>query len=86
METQRKPYYVLRLNTSNLFLHEGIGREVYQNGGYTLQLYLTDEEVKKYDGKKVYKLLKPYRGIMKKRNMSMPGELILYTICEVLYA
>jgi len=82
---QRKPYYVLRMKTSNLILHEGIGREVYPVSGNAIQLYLTDEEVRKYDGNKVCKVLEPYREIMKKRYMFMPAELILYAICEVLY-
>lgn len=87
METhERKPYYVLRMKTSNLVLHEGIGREVYPNGGNALQLYLTDEEVRKYDGNKVYEILEPYSEIMKKRYMYIPVELIIYAICEVLYA
>ena len=81
---ERKPYYVLRLKTSNLVLHEGIAREVYPHG-YAIQLYLTDNEAQKYDGNKVCKVLKPYREIMKKRYMYMPPELILYAICEVLY-
>lgn len=83
---ERKPYYVLRLKTSNLVLHEGIGREVYQHSGNTVQLYLTDEEVRKYDGIKVCKVLEPYSEIMKKRYMYIPVELLLYGICEVLYA
>lgn len=81
---ERKPYYVLRLKTSNLVLHEGIGREIYSNGN-AIQLWLTDEEVQKYDGNKVCKVLEPYSEIMKKRYMYMPAELILYAICEVLY-
>ena len=80
---ERKPYYFLRMKTSNLVLHEGIAREV--NPHYGIQLYLTDEEVWKYDGIKVYKVLEPYKEIMKKRYMYMPVELILYAICEVLY-
>lgn len=82
---ERKPYYVLRLKTSNLVLHEGIVRDVYPNNGNGIQLYLTDEEVQKYDGKKICKILEPYREIVKKRYMYMPTELILYAICEVLY-
>ena len=86
METhERKPYYILRMNSSNLVLHEGIGREVYPHYGNTIQLYLTDEEVQKYDGKKVNKVLERYSKIIKKRYMYMPVELILYAICEVLY-
>lgn len=55
METQqRKPYYVLRYNTANLVLHEGVGIDVYPNSGKAIQLYLTDEEVHKFDGKKKY--------------------------------
>lgn len=83
---ERKPYYVLGLKTSNLVLHEGIGREVYPHSGNAIQLYLTDEEVQKYDGKKVCKVLKQYSKIMKKRYMYIPTELILYAISEVLYA
>lgn len=57
---ERKPYYVLRMKTSNLVLHEGIGREVYPNSGNAIQLYLTDEEVRKYDGNKAYEILEPF--------------------------
>ena len=81
---ERKPYYVLRLKTSNLKLHEGVAREVYSHGN-EIQLYLTDEEVQKYDGNKVGEILKPYNDIMKKRYMYMPPELILYAIEEVIY-
>lgn len=82
---ERKPYYVLRMKTSNLILHEGIGRKVYSHNGSAIQLYLTDKEVRKYDGNKVCKVLEPYSEIMKKRYMYTPVELILYAICEVLY-
>lgn len=82
---ERKPYYVLRLKTSNLKLHEGIGREIYPLSGNAIQLYLTDEEVQKYDGNKVGEILKPYNDIMKKRYMYMSPELIFYAIEEVIY-
>ena len=85
METQRKPYYVLRYKTSNLVLHEGIGIEVYPNSGKPIQLYFTDEEVQKFDGKKIGKELEPYNEVMKNRALQLPVELILYAICEVLY-
>ena len=77
---QRKPYYVLRLKTSNLVLHEGIARDVYPNSGNGIQLYLTDEEVQKYDGNKVCEVLEPYREIMKKRYMYIPTEIIYESI------
>lgn len=86
METQRKHYYVLRPYASNIVLHEGIAREVYPHGGNGIQLYLTDEEVQKYDNIKALKILKPYIEIMSKRYMYIPPELIIYAICEVLYA
>lgn len=91
METQqqqRTPYYVLRLFSSNLKIHEGILREIYPNNGHgcAIQIYLTDEEVQKYDGYKVYKILKPYIEITKKRYMYIPSELVFYAISEVLYA
>lgn len=82
---ERKPYYVLRMKTSNFILHEGIAREVYPHSGSGIQLYLTDDEVYKYDGHKVSKVLEPYYEIMRKRFMYMSSELILYAICEVLY-
>lgn len=85
METRRKPYYVLRYKTSNLVLHEGIGIEVYPNSGKPIQLYLTDEEVQKFDGKKIGKELEPYNEVMKNRALQLPAGLILYAICEVLY-
>lgn len=83
---ERKPYYVLRLKTSSFILHEGKARDVYSNSGNGIQLYLTDEEVQKYDNKRVIEVLKPYYEIIKKRSMYMPPELIFYAICEVLYA
>lgn len=83
---ERKPYYVLRMKTSNFILYEGIRREVYPHSGNGIQLYLTVEEVQKYDGKKVCKVLEQYNEILKKRYMYTPTELILYAICEVLYA
>lgn len=82
---ERKPYYVLRMKTSNFILHEGIAREVYPHSGNGIQLYLTDDEVYKYDDHKVGKVLEPYYEITRKRFMYMPSELILYAICEVLY-
>ena len=83
---ERKPYYVLRLESSSFILHEGIAREVYHpNGGYGIQLYLTDDEAERYDSRKVDKLLEPYFEIMKKRYMYMPAELILYAIEKVLF-
>lgn len=82
---ERKPYYVFRMKNSNLALHEGSAR-IYYRGGNAIQLYLTDEEVQKYDGNKVYKVIEPYCEITKKRYMYIPSELILYAICEVLYA
>lgn len=81
---ERKPYYVLSMKTSNLKLHEGVAREVYSHGN-EIQLYLTDDEVKKYDGHKVGKVLEPYYEIMRKRFMYIPRELILYAIEEVIY-
>lgn len=81
----RKPYYILRLKTSNFILHEGIAREVYPHSGNGLQLYLTDEEVRKYDSRKAGSLLEPYYEITKKRSMYMPTELILYAIEKVIY-
>ena len=86
METQqRKPYYVIRVRYSCLKLREGIGREVYPHSGKAIQLYLTDEEVQKYDPEAVRQILKPYAEITFKRLIDMPAELILYAISEVLY-
>lgn len=82
---ERKPYYVLRPKTSNFILHEGIAREVYPYSGNGIQLYLTDEEARKYDSRKVCKLLEPYACVLVKRYMYMPTELILYAIEKVLY-
>lgn len=82
---ERKPYYILRLKNNSL-LHAGNARDVYPNSGNGIRLYLTDEEVQKYDNKKVIEVLKPYYEIMNKRDMYIPTELILYAICEVLYA
>lgn len=82
---ERKPYYDLRMKNSNLDLHEGSAR-IYYHGGNAIQLYLTDEEVQKYDGNKVCKVIEPYHEIIKKRTMHISTELILYAICEVLYA
>ena len=88
METQRKPYYVLRHFSSNLKLHEGMLREIYPNHGHGggIQLYLTDEEVQKYNPKAVKEILRPYAEITIKRYMYVPSELVFYVICEVLYA
>lgn len=83
---ERKPYYVLRLKTSNLKLHEGNAREVYPSSGNAIQLYLADEEVQKYDNKRVIEVLEPYYENTKKRYMYMPSELVFYAISEVLYA
>lgn len=56
----RKPYYVLRLKTSNFVLHEGIAREVYPHSGGAIQLYLTDEEVQKYNSEAINEIIRPY--------------------------
>ena len=85
METQRKPYYVIRQHTSYSKLREGIGREVYPYSGNAIQLYLTDEEVQRYDQEAVRQILRPYAQITSKRYLYIPVELILYAICEVLY-
>ena len=86
METQqRKPYYVIRYKDSFSKLREGIGREVYPHNGNAIQLYLTDEEVQKYDPEAVRQILKPYAQITLKRYLYLPAELILYAISEVLY-
>ena len=86
METQqRKPYYVIRYKDSFSKLREGIGREVYPHSGNATQLYLTDEEVQKYDPEAVRQILKPYAEITLKRYLYLPAELILYAISEVLY-
>lgn len=73
------------MKNSNLDLHEGSVR-IYYHGGNAIQLYLSDEEVQKYDNKKVCKVIEPYCEITKKRCMYISTELILYAICEVLYA
>ena len=85
METQRKPYYVLRPYSSKMVLHAGIGKEAYSHNGNVIQLYLTDGEIHKYDNKKVCKVLEQYTETIKSRCMYMPSELILYAISEVLY-
>lgn len=82
----RKPYYIRRMFSSNFTLHEGLGREVYPHSGHAIQLYLSDEEVQKYSSEEIKKILKPYNEVTSKRYMYMPVELILYAICEVLYA
>ena len=83
---ERKPYYVLRPYNSSFKLHEGVGRKVYPHSGSAIQLYLTDEEVQKYNQEAVSEILRPYAEITMNRYMNMPVELILYAICEVLYA
>lgn len=84
---ERKPYYVLRQSGSNLKLHKGILREIYPNNGHGggIQIYLTDEEVQKYNHEAVMKIIRPYAEITMKRYMYIPTELVLYAICEVLY-
>ena len=82
---ERKPYYILRMFGSHFTLHEGVGREVYPNSGNGIQLYLTDEEVQKYNSEAICEILKPYAEVTLKRCHYMPAELILYAIEEVLY-
>jgi hypothetical protein len=82
---ERKPYYVLRLRTLNLVLHEGIAREVYPHSGGQIQLYLTDEEVQKYNSEAINEILRPYVEIIMKRYMYIPVELILYAISAVIF-
>lgn len=82
---ERKPYYILRMKKSSFILREGKVGEVCPNSA-RIQLYLTDEEVQKYDNKRVIEVLKPYFEIVKKRSMYIPSELLFYAICEVLYA
>ena len=84
---ERKPYYILRIFCSNFILHEGILREIYPNHGHGggMQLYLTDEEVHKYNHEAICEVLRPYADITVKRCHYMPAELILYAISEVLY-
>lgn len=88
METQRKPYFISRIAKGQSFkIHEGIAlTRISGSSGTTLQLYLTDEEVQKYDNKKVCNILKPYIEITNKRYMYIPSELIFYAVSEVLYA
>ena len=85
METQRKPYYVLRITNSCSKLREGTVRQVYTRSGKAIQLYLTDEEVQKYNQEAVRQIIRPYAEITLKRSIDMPAELILYAISEVLY-
>ena len=85
METQRKPYYVIRVCNSCSKLREGIGREAYPHSGKAIQLYLTDEEVQKYNQEAAKEILRPYAEITLKRCLNIPPELILYAISEVLY-
>lgn len=82
---ERKPYYVLRMMTSNFVLHEGIAREVYPHSGNSIQLYLTDDEVQKYNPEAICEILRPYAEVTLKRSMYILVELILFAICEVLY-
>lgn len=87
METQRKPYFISRIAKGQSFkIHEGFSLSNGHSGGTVLQLYLTDEEVQKYDNKKVCNILKPYNDITNKRYMYIPSELIFYAVSEVLYA
>lgn len=83
---ERKLYYILRPSGSSFILHEGIGRDKYLNGGNSIQLYLTDEEVQKYNSEAIKEIIRPYAEITMKRYMYIPTEFILYGICEVLYA
>ena len=87
METKRKPYFISRIAKRQSYkLHEGFPLSYRSGGGTALQLYLTDEEVQKYDNNKVRNILKPYTEIMNKRYMYVPSELVFYAIYEVLYA
>ena len=87
METQRKPYFISRIAKRQSFkIHEGFSLSNGHCGGTVLQLYLTDEEVQKYDNKKVCNILKPYIEITNKRYMYIPSELIFYAVSEALYA
>ena len=87
METQRKPYFISRIAKGQSFkLHDGFSLIGRTGGGTSIQLYLTDEEVQKYDNNKVRKILKPYIEIMNKRYMYIPTELVFYAVSEVLYA
>jgi hypothetical protein len=81
----RKPYYVLRPVNSNFKLHEGIGRDKYPNSGNAIQLYLTDEEVQKYNSEAIKEIIQPYTEISMKRCMYIPAELILYAISAVIF-
>ena len=83
---ERKPYYIIRyINNLSSKLREGIVREVYPHNGNAIQLYLTDEELQKYDPEVVRQILRPYAEITLKRSLCLPPELILYAISEVLY-
>jgi len=82
---KRKPYYVLRLKSSNFILHEGIAREVYPHNGSGIQLYLDDDERDRFDAGRVRNILEPYARDLEKRCMCMPTELILYAIEKVIY-
>ena len=83
---ERKPYYILRPYNSRFKLHEGNGREAYSHSGNAIQLFLTDEEVQKYNSEAIKEIIRPYAEITMKRYMYIPPELIIYAICEVLYA
>lgn len=82
---ERKPYYILRMFGSHFALHEGVGRETYPQSGNAIQLYLTDEEVQKYNTEAIKEILRPYDQVTLKKCHYMPAELILYAIEEVLY-
>lgn len=82
---ERKPYYISRISTSSFDLNEGTPFTYRTGGGTTIQLYLTDEEVQKYNSEKVKEILNPYIEVTKKRYMYLPAEVILYAIKEVLY-
>ena len=82
---ERKPYYILRIFGSHFKLHEGVGREAYPHSGNAIQLYLTDEEVQKYNTEAIKEILRPYAQVTLKKYHYMPAELILYAIEEVLY-
>lgn len=83
---ERKPYYITRLHNSLFALKEGTPFSYRTGGGTSIQLYLTDEEVQKWNTKKMREMAKPYEKILDKRTMYIPVELQLYIICEVLYA
>ena len=82
---EKKPYYISRISTSSFALNEGTSYTYRTGGGTYIQLYLTDEEVQKYNSEKVKEILKPYIEVTMKRYMYLPAEVILYAIKEVLY-